>query len=83
MEIQTKFDVNHDAFILCNNVIYEVHIIYVDISVKKQEFYTTSTSITYTISNNPAGSQFTKRFLEDELFETKEELAKSLIEKSK
>lgn len=37
-----------------------------------------ATTINYEIDNNPAGSQYTKRFSEGELFKTKEELLNSL-----
>ena len=78
MEINTNYNIYDFVFMMASNVIYEVQIKSISIRIGKSELY-----ISYTIENNPAGSQYTLNFDESELFETKENLAKYLIETSK
>lgn len=75
MIINTKYSVRDEVYILLQNKVYTVIIERIDISIVNE---TTVDDITYTVEKNPAGTQYSTRFPERELFKTKQDLLDSL-----
>jgi len=73
MIIKTEFGLKDKCFFLMCDKIHEALIERLEVSIVQGQ-----SSITYTIDNNSAGTQYRKRFLESELFETKQDLLESL-----
>ena len=74
MNIITKFDCGQEVFVLFQNKIRTMEIEDIDISVIQG----INNAPKYTVYKNPAGSQWTKIFLENELYGTKQDLLDSL-----
>lgn len=73
MKIETEFNLGDYCYLLMLDAVREATIERIETSrVRGQK------SIIHTIDMNPAGSQYTKRFLEKELFATKQDLLDSL-----
>lgn len=73
MKIETKLNLQDKCFFLMLDAVREAVICRIETSNVVGE-----TNVIYTIDKNPAGSQYTKRLLESEVFETKQELLDSL-----
>jgi hypothetical protein len=69
-----NFRPNQKVFMLMIGKVWPVEIESLEIRVDHHN----EKNVRYWIHNNPAGTQFTKCFNESDLFETKEELFKSL-----
>jgi len=74
MNIVTKFDCGQEVYILFQDKIRTMEIEDIDISVRQG----INNAPKYTVYKNPAGSQWTKIFLEHELYETKQDLLDAL-----
>lgn len=74
MRIVTKLETSQWVFLLFMDKVHEVKIESIQIDINIHD----NTYIKYTITKNPAGSQYTKIFLERELHATKELLLNSL-----
>lgn len=73
MNIQTKLDINDKCYFLMNDAVREAIIERIETSTVQGQ-----SDVIYTIDNNPAGSQYTKRLLEHEVYKTKMDLLDSL-----
>jgi len=73
MKFTTKFNLGQTVFFIINSVIYNSEVESVDafISVSKEW-------IRYEVKQNKAGTQYTTRFSESDVFGTKQELLDSL-----
>lgn len=74
MKIETKLNVGDDAFFLTGSAVRKSTITRIDISAVNTKFF----DVTYTVKENPAGSQYTTRFNNSDIFPTKEALLASL-----
>lgn len=73
MKIETKFNIGNKCYFLMLDKVREAVIEEIETrNVQGQS------NIIYTIDKNPAGSQYTKRLLEHEIFKTKQDLLDSL-----
>ena len=73
MEIKTKFNIGDECYFLMCNKVNEAVVEQIQTSNSNLQ-----SSIIYKIEENPAGTQYTKLFLEHELFKTKQDLLDSL-----
>jgi len=73
MKIETKLSVGDRAFFLMHGKVHESYITYVETRTSGN-----NTVITYTIDRNPAGSQYTTKFYDNDIFASKDDLLKSL-----
>ena len=73
MEIKTKLDLNQNCWFMIQNKPECAMITEIEIRKTIHE-----SVVTYTIDKNPAGTQFTTRYLESNVFPTKQELIDSL-----
>lgn len=73
MIIETKLNIGDKCFFLMLDAVREAKIEEIEARVDFSE-----TSIIYTIDENTAGSQYTKRLLDSEVFPTKQDLLNSL-----
>lgn len=74
MDIKTKLNINDTCFFLTQNMVRESEIESISISA----YSNLDIRISYMVKKNPAGSQYTTRFDENDIFKTKEDLLKSL-----
>ena len=73
MKIETKLGLNDKCFFMMCDAVREAVIERIETSNVIGQ-----SDVIYTIDENPAGSQYTKRLLEHEVFETKQDLLDSL-----
>lgn len=73
MKIETKLGLNDKCFFIMLNAVREALIERIETSNVIGQ-----SDVIYTIDKNPAGSQYTKRLLEYEVFDTKQALLDSL-----
>ena len=73
MTIKTKLDLNDECFFLMGNKINKAVIKEIETRNKREQ-----STVIYYINENPVGEQYTTRFLESELFETKQDLLETL-----
>lgn len=73
MKIETKLSVGDKCFFIMHAKVMESVITYLEV---RHDGY--GAFITYTVKENPAGSNYTTRFSEGDIFATKEDLLKSL-----
>lgn len=74
MKIETQHNIEDKVFFLFKDAVRQATIKSIDISIAHES----EINITYTIKKNPAGSMYTLRFDECELFSTKQGLLESL-----
>lgn len=73
MVINTKLNINEEGWFLTTNQVRRATIESITISCNSAY-----PRITYHVKDNPAGSQYTKSFSEDEIFATKQDLLASM-----
>ncbi len=73
MKIETKLNVGQEGFFLMHSKVMSSNIISIETYSNAHGL-----SVTYTVEKNPAGSQYTTRFNENDIFASKEDLLKSL-----
>ena len=79
MIIETKLDIGDEVFFIQNSKIHTTEIAEIDTKTRVNSYSGLDTHCYYTISVNPAGSQYTVRgFTDTELFKTKQELLETL-----
>ncbi len=77
MTIKTKLNIGDIGYFMTQNAIYSAKVEYIEVLVKTGE-----TRVIYGVDSNPCGHQYTSRFFEDEIFETKQDLLNNLASKS-
>ena len=79
MIIETKLDVGDEVFFLQNDKVHTTEIAEVSTRTSTNGYGNVTTKYFYTITKNPAGSQYTiNGFNDNELHKTKQELLDTL-----
>mgnify|MGYP003642053252 FL=1 len=73
MRIETKLNIKDKCYFLMCDAVREATIERIETSNVKGQ-----SDVIYTIDENPAGTQYTKRLLEHEVYETKQDLLDAL-----
>jgi hypothetical protein len=74
MTIHTELNIADDAYFMMGNKVYQSTIEGITIDVDAMGYYRSK----YCVVKNPAGSQYTRWFNENEIFGTKEKLLATL-----
>ena len=74
MKIQTKLDVDSEAYVLLPNGVHVVKIKHIDIKIVSFDLY----SIAYIVYQSRSTRDYTNRFDESNIFSTKQKLLKTL-----
>jgi len=79
MTIETKLDIGDEVFFILNRKVHTTEIAEIQTKTELNTYGAVTVKEFYTLTKNPAGSQFTTRgFTKDELHKTKQELLDTL-----